>query len=119
MGSLSLNDSNNVVFLNKWKFDNKERKKKEEQSRKVPTLMAFEPNQYYINPDQGVMIHVLFITDKSDIFNNRMIYVVEDPAGQFWCAPVEEETCHGWHELHPDVFRHEVTKQQTPDPDAS
>ena len=44
-----------------------------------------------------------------------MIYVMEDPTGAFYCAKVEENTCDGWHELHPDVFRHEVEKQR-PDP---
>ena len=117
MSDSNENKNDNVIFLNKWKFDNKDRKKKKEQSRKVPTLMAFQPNQYYINPDKGAMIHVLFITDKSDNFNNYMIYVMEDPTGQFYCTKVEETTCEGWHELHADVFRHEVEKfRSNPDP---
>ena len=117
MSNSNDNKNDNVIFLNKWKFDNKDRKKKKEQSRKVPTLMAFQPNQYYINPDKGAMIHVLFITDKSDIFNKYMIYVMEDPTGQFYCTRVEESTCEGWHELHADVFRHEVEKHRSkPDP---
>ena len=117
MSNSNDNKTDNVIFLNKWKFDNKDRKKKKEQSRKVPTLMAFQPNQYYINPDKGAMIHVLFITDKSDIFKNYMIYVMEDPTGAFYCTRVEETTCEGWHELHADVFRHEVEKHRSnPDP---
>ena len=106
---------NNVINLKEWKKENTKKKKKKEQNRSTPPLMAFEPNQYYINPDKGAMIHVLFLTDKSDIFKNYMIYVMEDPTGAFYCAKVEENTCNGWHELHPDVFRHEVEKQR-PDP---
>ena len=112
-------ENDNIIDLEDYKKQRKEDREAYYKTLSVPTLKAFEPDCYYINPEKGTMVHVLFITDKSDIFNNRMIYVVEDPAGQFWCAPVEEETCHGWHELHPDVFRHEVTKQRTPDPDAS
>ena len=105
-------ENDNIVDLKQYKKEREQKRKEKEQSRKVPALMAFEPNQYYINPDQGVMIHVLFITDKSDVFHNKMMYVVEDPVGQFWCAPVEEETCRGWHELHPDVFRRELEKHR-------
>ena len=115
MSDSNENKNDNVIFLNKWKFDNKDRKKKKEQSRKVPTLMAFQPNQYYINPDKGAMIHVLFITDKSDIFDRQMIYVMEDPAGTFYCALVENHTYDGWHELHEDVFTHEVLKKRYED----
>ena len=106
---------NNVIDLKEWKKENTKKKKKKEQDRSTPLLKAFQPNQYYINPDRGAMIHVLFLTDKSDIFKNYMIYVMEDPTGAFYCAKVEENTCNGWHELHPDVFRHEVEKQR-PDP---
>ena len=106
---------NNVIDLKECKKENTKKKKKKEQNRSTPPLMAFEPNQYYINPDKGAMIHVLFLTDNSDIFKYFMIYVMEDPTGAFYCAKVEENTCDGWHELHPDVFRHEVEKQR-PDP---
>ena len=105
-------ENENVVYLNKYKFDRKEQRKKEEQSRKVATLKAFEPDCYYINPEKGTMVHVLFITDKSDIFDRQMIYVMEDPAGTFYCAPVRDDTCEGWHELSGDVFAHEVLKKR-------
>ena len=108
---------NNVIDLTKYKKSRTKKRKKEERSRSIPTLKAFQPHQYYINPDKGAMIHVLFITDKSDNFNNYMIYVMEDPTGQFYCTRVEETTCDGWHELHADVFRHEVEKHKSnPDP---
>ena len=61
------------------------------------------------------MIHVLFITDKSDIFDREMIYVMEDPSGTFYCATVDEDTCKGWHELSGDVFAHEVLKKRYED----
>ena len=64
LGSLSL-ENENVVYLNKYKFDRKERRKNEEQSRKIPTLKAFLPDEYYVFPEMGLMIHVLFVTDKS------------------------------------------------------
>ena len=115
MGSLNLNDNDNVVFLNKWKFDNKERRKKEEQSRKVPTLKAFLPNEYYIHPELGEMIHVLFLTDKSVHFDEKAIYVMEDQYGNLFAEVVEEETCEGWHELHKDVSINAV-QYDPPDP---
>ena len=111
MGSLSL-ENENVINLNKYKFDRKERRKNEEQSRKIPTLTAFQPDQYYINPEKGSMIHVLFITDKSDIFDRQEIYVMEDPSGKLYCAPVEELAYEGWHDLHEGVFKHEVLKMK-------
>ncbi len=108
-----MSQSNNVIVLTEWKKEYTKKKKKEEQDRSIPPLKAFQPNQYYIHPEKGAMIHVLFITDKSDIFNNYMIYVMEDPTGAFYCAKVQENTCDGWHELHPDVFRHEVEKHRS------
>ena len=111
-----MNDNDNVVFLNKWKFDNKERRKKEEQSRKVSTLKAFLPDEYYIFPEMGLMIHVLFVTDKSVHFNEEAIYVMEDQHGNVFADIVEEETCEGWHELHKDVFMSAVEQNTPPDP---
>ena len=108
-------ENENVVYLNKYKFDRKEQRKKEEQSRRIPTLKAFQPDQYYINPEKGTMIHVLFITDKSDIFDREMIYVMEDPAGSVYCTIVDENTCEGWHELSADVFTQEVLKKRYED----
>ena len=93
----------NIVYLNKYKFDRKERRKKEEKSRKVSTIKAFVPDQYYIYPDMGIMIHVLFITDQSIHFGEA-VYVMEDQYGNFFADIVEEDTCEGWHELHKDVF---------------
>ena len=101
-------ENENVIDLEEYK----KQRKKEEQSRRVPTLKAFQPDQYYINPEKGTMIHVLFITDKSDIFDREMIYVMEDPAGSVYCAIVDENTCEGWHELSEDVFTHEVLKKR-------
>ena len=111
-----MNDNNdNVVFLNKWKFDNKERRKKEEQSRKVSTLKAFLPDEYYIFPEMGLMIHVLFVTDKSVHFNEEAIYVMEDQYGNVFADIVEEETCEGWHAVTKEVFMSAVEQNIPPD----
>ena len=115
-----------VVNLEEYKKQRKEDREEHYKNLSVPTLKAFEPDCYYINPEKGTMIHVLFITDKSDIFDRQMIYVMEDPSGTFYCAPVEEDTCKGWHDLHGDVFTHEVLKKRYegelppfPDPEPS
>ena len=106
--------NDNIVYLNKYKFDRKERRKKEEKSRKVSTLKTFVPDQYYIYPDMGLMIHVLFITDQSIHFGEA-VYVMEDQYGNFFADIVEEDTCEGWHELHKDVFLNAV-QQDPPEP---
>ena len=111
-----MNDNDNVVFLNKWKFDNKERRKKEEQSRKVPTLKAFLPDEYYIFPEMGLMVHVLFVTDKSIHYDENAVYVMEDQYGNFFADVVEEETCEGWHLLHKDVFLKACVDNMPPEP---
>ena len=112
-----MNDNNdNVIFLNKWKFDNKERRKKEEQSRKVSTLKAFLPDEYYIFPEMGLMIHVLFVTDKSVHFKEEAIYVMEDQYGNVFADIVEEETCEGWHAVTKEVFMNAVEQNTPPDP---
>ena len=110
-----MNDNDNVVFLNKWKFDNKERRKKEEQSRKVSTLKAFLPDEYYIFPEMGLMIHVLFITDNSIHFKEE-IYVMEDQHGNVFADVVEDETCEGWHAGTKEVFMSAVEQNTPPDP---
>ena len=115
-----------VVNLEEYKKQRKEDREEHYKNLSVPTLKAFEPDCYYINPEKGTMIHVLFITDKSDIFDRQMIYVMEDPSGTFYCALVDEDTCKGWHDLHGDVFTHEVLKKRYegelppfPDPEPS
>ena len=75
MGSLNLNDDK-VVNLEEYKKQRKEDREEHYKTLSVPTLKAFEPDCYYINPEKGTMIHVLFITDKSDIFDRQMIYAV-------------------------------------------
>jgi hypothetical protein len=80
----------------------------------IPTIGAFQPNQYYIHPETGTMIHVLFITDKSDLFRNEMCYVAEDSMGCIDITTVEDDTCEGWHELHKDVFIKEISEELPP-----
>ena len=115
LGSLSL-ENENVVYLNKYKFDRKERRKNEEQSRKVPTLKAFLPDEYYIFPEMGLMIHVLFVTDKSIHYDEEAVYMMEDQYGNFFADIVEEETCEGWHAVTKEVFMSSVEQNIPPDP---
>jgi hypothetical protein len=111
LGSLNL-ENDNIINLEEYKKQRKEDREEYYKTLSVATLKAFEPDCYYINPEKGTMIHVLFITDKSDIFDREMIYVMEDPSGVVYCAPVDEDTCKGWHELADDVFAHEVLKKR-------
>jgi len=113
-----LNDDK-IVNLEKYKAERTEKRKKTEQSRSVPTLMAFLPNEYYIFPEMGLMIHVLFLTDKSIHYDNQAVYVMEDQYGNIFADVVEEETCEGWHELHKDVFMEAAGKIEPPEPEAS
>ena len=108
-----------IVNLEKYKAERTEKRRKEEQSRSVPTLMAFLPNEYYIFPEMGLMIHVLFLTDKSIHYDNQAVYVMEDQYGNIFADVVEEETCEGWHELHKDVFMEAAGKIEPPEPEAS
>ena len=105
-------ENDNIINLEEYKKQRKEDREEYYKTLSVATLKAFEPDCYYINPEKGTMIHVLFITDKSDIFDREMIYVMEDPSGVVYCAPVDEDTCKGWHELADDVFAHEVLKKR-------
>ena len=115
LGSLSL-ENENVVYLNKYKFDRKERRKNEEQSRKVPTLKAFLPDEYYVFPEMGLMIHVLFVTDKSIHYDEEAVYMMEDQYGNFFADIVEEETCEGWPAITKEVFMSAVEQNTPPDP---
>ena len=115
LGSLSL-ENENVVYLNKYKFDRKERRKNEEQSRKIPTLKAFLPDEYYVFPEMGLMIHVLFVTDKSIHYDEEAVYMMEDQYGNFFADIVEEETCEGWHAITKEVFMSAVGQNIPPEP---
>ena len=79
-----------------------------------PSLMAFVPGEYYIHPESGTLTHVLFLTDKSVHFDGKAIYVMEDQHGNFFADIVDEETCDGWHLLHPDVFMKAVEDSTGP-----
>ena len=87
-------NQNNVVNLDEF------REKKKPSTQK---LMAFEPGQYYIYPDMGMMVHCLFITDKSHSYENKPIYVMEDQYGNLVAEIMDDETCKGWHLLHEEV----------------
>ena len=81
----------------------------------ISTLKAFVPDQYYIYPDMGIMIHVLFITDQSHHYDEA-VYIMEDQYGNFFADIVEEDTCEGWHLLHEDVFIKAVEYHTPPEP---
>ena len=93
-----------------------EYRKERNKGTPIPTLKAFLPDEYYVFPEMGMMIHVLFITDKSIHFDEEEIYVMEDQFGNVFAEFVEEETCEGWHELHKDAFMSAVEQNSSPDP---
>ncbi len=93
-----------------------EYRKERNRGTPLPTLKAFLPDEYYISPEMGVMIHVMFITDKSIRYDNQPVYVMEDQYGNFFADVVEEDTCAGWHALHKDVFLKAVRDNKLPDP---
>tara|TARA_Y100000034_G_C6831675_1_gene375448 strand:- start:448 stop:774 length:327 start_codon:yes stop_codon:yes gene_type:complete len=97
--------------------DLEEYRKEKNKGTPISTLKAFVPDQYYIYPDMGIMIHVLFITDQSHHFNEA-VYVMEDQYGNFFADIVEEDTCEGWHLLHKDVFLKAVEDHSPPEPPA-
>jgi hypothetical protein len=103
--------------LNDDKIINLEEYRKERnRGTPLPTLKAFLPDEYYIFPEMGLMIHVLFITDKSIHYDDESVYVMEDQYGNFFADVVEEDTCAGWHALHKDVFLKAVRDNKLPDP---
>ena len=108
MGSLSLSDDK-VVNLEEYR-------KERNQVTPIPTLKAFLPDEYYVFPEMGLMIHVLFITDKSIHYDEEAVYIMEDQYGNIFADVVDEETCAGWHELHRDAFMSAVGQNIPPDP---
>ena len=108
LGSLNLNDDN-VVNLEEYR-------KEKNKGTPISTLKAFLPDEYYIFPEMGLMIHVLFITDKSIHYDEDAVYVMEDQYGNFFADVIEEETCAGWHELHKDAFMSAVEQNNPPEP---
>jgi len=108
LGSLNLNDDK-IVNLEEYR-------KERNRGTPLPTLKAFLPDEYYIFPEMGLMIHVLFTTDKSIHYDEESVYVMEDQYGNFFADVVEEDTCAGWHELHKDAFMSAVKQNTPPDP---
>jgi len=108
LGSLNLNDDK-IINLEEYR-------KERNRGTPLPTLKAFLPDEYYIFPEMGLMIHVLFTTDKSIHYDEESVYVMEDQYGNFFADVVEEDTCAGWHALHKDVFLKAVRDNKLPDP---
>ena len=108
LGSLSLSDDK-VVNLEEYR-------KEKNKGTPISTLKAFLPDEYYIFPEMGLMIHVLFITDKSIHYDEEAVYIMEDQYGNIFADVVGEETCEGWHELHKDAFMSAVGQNIPPDP---
>ena len=107
-GSLNLNDDK-VVNLEEYR-------KEKNKGTPISTLKAFLPDEYYIFPEMGLMIHVLFITDKSIHYDEEAVYIMEDQYGNIFADVVEEETCEGWHEVTKEVFMSAVGQNSPPDP---
>ena len=93
-----------------------EYRKERNQGTPIPTLKAFLPDEYYIFPEMGLMVHVLFVTDKSIHYDENAVYVMEDQYGNFFADVVEEETCEGWHAVTKDVFLKAVVDNMPPEP---
>jgi len=108
LGSLNLNDDK-VVNLEEYR-------KEKNKGTPISTLKAFLPDGYYVFPEMGLMIHVLFVTDKSIHYDEEEVYVMEDQYGNIFADVVDEETCEGWHELHKDAFMSAVGQNIPPDP---
>ena len=93
-----------------------EYRKEKNKGTPISTLKAFLPDEYYIFPEMGLMIHVLFITDKSIHYDEEADYIMEDQYGNIFADVVDEETCAGWHELHKDAFMSAVEQNIPPEP---
>ena len=91
--------SDNVISLEDYK---------KQKIKSIPSLKAFLPDHYYIYPGEGLMIHVLFLTDKSIFYDEEPVYVMEDQYGDLYAEPMEEETCEGWHELTKEAILYAI-----------
>ena len=108
LGSLSLNDDK-VVNLEEYR-------KEKNKGTPISTLKAFLPDEYYVFPEMGLMIHVLFVTDKSIHYHEEAVYIMEDQYGNIFADVVEEQTCEGWHAVTKEVFMSAVEQNSPPDP---
>ena len=97
------------------------RKQRKEQEKKFTPALTFEVGQYYIMPKLGVMIHVVFLTDKLHMNEGHPTYIMEDQFGNVFAEKMEEGATKDWHQLMPDVFITTVErlkKENDPDPPA-
>ena len=93
-----------------------EYRKEKNKGTPISTLKAFLPDEYYVFPEMGLMIHVLFVTDKSIHYDEEAVYMMEDQYGNFFADIVEEETCEGWHAVTKEVFMSAVEQNSPPEP---
>jgi len=70
-----------------------EYRKEKNKGTPISTLKAFLPDEYYVFPEMGLMIHVLFVTDKSIHYDEEEVYVMEDQYGNIF-ADVVATTVH-------------------------
>ena len=99
------------------------RKKREEEVEKInkeyPPALTFEVGQYYIMPELGVMIHVVYLTDKLHTQDGHPTYIMEDQFGNIFGEQMVEGVTVGWHDLSPDVFietAEKLKRDDSPEP---
>ena len=94
-----------------------EYRKEKNKGTPIPTLKAFLPDEYYVFPEMGLMIHVLFVTDRSIHYNGEEVYVMEDQFGNLLSVPISDpDSMMGWRLLEKEVFT-EMVKKGLPEPE--
>ena len=94
-----------------------EYRKERNKGTPIPTLKAFQPGHYYIYPEFGMMIHILFTTFDSLHYDNEEVYIMEDQFGNLFSVPIDErEGMIGWRFLEKEVFKEAVKKNLSENP---
>ena len=104
-------NQNKVIDLK----DYKEKKQKEfEESLPKQDFLAFEPGQFYVYKELGLMVHVLFITDKSIAYDNLAIYVMDDQFGNLHAEIMDDDSTRGWSVLKREDYMKAFLKVRQP-----